>query len=76
MNLCSSFAEELGEEEIYEIYRQDPDDSKVLEKSLCKGSGIFGICNSSFRPSAMKTDRAKARQSSKVQGDQDQRPEL
>jgi len=68
MNLCSSFVEELGEEEIYE--------SKVLEKSLCKGSSIFGVCNSSFRPSAMKTDRAKARQSSRVQGDQDQRPEL
>lgn len=45
MNMCSSFVEELGEEEIYEIYRRDPSDSKAFEKALCKGSGIFGTCS-------------------------------
>jgi len=42
--MCSSFVEELGEEELYEIYRRDPSDGKALEKALCKGSGIFGEC--------------------------------
>jgi len=45
MEVCSSFIEEMGEEEIYKIYRRGPDDSKALEKALCKGSGIFGKCN-------------------------------
>lgn len=44
MNMCSSFVEELGEEQLYEIYRQDPSDNKAFEKSLCKGNGIFGEC--------------------------------
>jgi len=45
MEVCSSFVEELSEEEIYEIYRRDPSDSKALEKALCKGSGVFGKCS-------------------------------
>jgi len=44
MNICSSFVEELGEEKLYDIYRRDPSDSKLLEEFLCKGSGIFGEC--------------------------------
>lgn len=43
--MCSSFVEELGEEELYSIYRQDPSDDKALEKALCKGRGILGECN-------------------------------
>ena len=42
--MCSSLVEELGEEEIYEIYQRDPVDNKVLENVLCKGSGIFDNC--------------------------------
>ena len=45
MEICSSFVEELSEEEIYEIYRRDPGDSKALEMALCKGSGVFGKCS-------------------------------
>ena len=45
MNMCSSFVDELGEEQLYEIYRQDPSDNKVFEKSLCRGNGIFGDCS-------------------------------
>ena len=45
MEVCSSFVEELSEEEIYEIYRRDPSDSKALEKALCRGSGVFGTCS-------------------------------
>jgi len=43
--MCSSFVEELGEEELYGIYRRDPSDIKAFEKALCKGSGIFGECS-------------------------------
>jgi len=45
MDMCTSFVDNLGEEQLYEIYRQDPSDDKVFEKSLCKGNGIFGDCN-------------------------------
>lgn len=44
MNMCSSFVEELGEEQLYEIYRHNPSDDKAFEKSLCKSNGIFGEC--------------------------------
>lgn len=43
--MCSSFVEELGEVELYDIYRRDPSDIKAFEKYLCRGSGIFGECN-------------------------------
>jgi len=43
--MCSSFVEELGEEELYDIYRRDPSDMKAFENALCKGSGIFGECS-------------------------------
>jgi len=43
--MCSNFVDELGEEQLYEIYRQDPSDSKAFEKSLCRGTGIFGDCS-------------------------------
>jgi len=45
MNMCSNFVEEMGEEELYAIYRRDLNDDNALEKALCKGSGTFGECN-------------------------------
>ena len=45
MNTCSNFVDELGEEQLYEIYRHDPSDIKAFENSLCKGTGIFGECS-------------------------------
>lgn len=45
MNMCSSFVEEIGEEDLYATYRRDLSDVTALEKALCKGSGIFGECN-------------------------------
>lgn len=39
--MCNSYLEEMGEEEMYEAYRED----KTLSKTLCYGKGPYGLCS-------------------------------
>ena len=38
--MCANYVGELGEDEIYDAYRQD----KTLVETLCHGKGIYGNC--------------------------------
>ncbi|XP_033738265.1 marginal zone B- and B1-cell-specific protein-like [Pecten maximus] len=46
---CSMYMGEIGEEEIYEAYRQEKD----FEKYLCRGQGLLGECS---KKTSHKTD--------------------
>jgi len=44
MSMCLAFSGDLGEEAIYEGYKENPKTRKSLEQFLCWGEGITGSC--------------------------------
>ncbi|CAD5124402.1 DgyrCDS12687 [Dimorphilus gyrociliatus] len=42
--MCNRFVDEMGEVEIYKIWKKDPKSLKKLQKEMCYGSGIRGHC--------------------------------
>lgn len=46
-DMCDHFMGELGEETIYDVYRESPKDEKALLKYLCYGTGVQGECTKS-----------------------------
>lgn len=39
--MCSNYIGELGEEEVYDAYRED----ETLVNTLCYDKGMFGLCS-------------------------------
>jgi len=53
--MCLGFIEELGEEDIYELYRDSTTNLKTFENHLCRGKGLLGECNKQKMTGSKKT---------------------